>query len=111
MRGVKALVAAAWISTLGACHAEPASHSQASDQAWLESFRSEREATCVRESRVRWPDPREPIEAQCACAYGRLVAGRTAAEIRREQEEALDGDRFTAIMRRCIVENPGPSPR
>lgn len=48
--------------------------------------------------------PNVPVEAHCACAVDRLMAGRTAADLDAEQGTEAYANRFRTTMRQCQQE-------
>lgn len=50
--------------------------------------------------------PNVPVEAHCACAVDRNMAGRSLAELEAEERSGEHAERFTAALRQCIAEIP-----
>ncbi len=112
------------ILALGACQGQPAADAPidnvatenatpapsesgtGNEAAEMAEYRAVAEEGCIGGGRDRMPDPRVQVEAHCACALDRTLAGMTRADVEKERLDGSYGPKFTAAMRQCIREIP-----
>ncbi len=114
-RIMRTLIAAVPLLALSACGQAPdpgangavAANTAAAPagDAGLAQWREDALRGCIGGGRER-AAPNVPVEAHCACAVDREMAGKTLAELEAAERSGEYAPLFTAALRRCIAEIP-----